>query len=215
MDGIGIRPALLEVGARLATLGYYVLLPDLYYRAGDYPPMDAKRVFSDPELRRLLFDRFLTPTTSTRVMADTAFFLAFLEQQAAVQPGPIAITGYCMGGRLSLIAAGTYPHRIAAAASYHGGRLANDADDSPHLLAPRITARVYVAGATDDASFPEEMKQRLITALADAGTDFRVETYPARHGWVFRDTLSYDEAACERHWTTLSTLLSDTIGQPR
>jgi carboxymethylenebutenolidase len=212
MDGIGIRPALLDVGARLATLGYYVLLPDLYYRAGPYSPMDAKRVFSDPDARRVLLEHFLGPTTSARVMADTASFLAFLEQQTAVQPGAIAITGYCMGGRLSLIAAGTYPDRIAAAASYHGGRLADDADDSPHLLAPRITARVYVAGATDDATFPDDMKHRLVTALRDADVEAIVETYPARHGWVFHDTLTYDEAACERHWTTLSALLADTVG---
>jgi len=108
---------------------------------------------------------------------------------------------------MSLTAAGTYPDRIVATASYHGGRLATDAPDSPHLLAPKIRSRVYVAGAIEDQSFTDEMKQRLESALTAAGVDHRVETYQARHGWVFRDTPVYDAAAAERHWQTLLALL--------
>jgi len=100
---------------------------------------------------------------------------------------------------------------VIAAASYHGGRLATDAPESPHLLAPRIRARVYVAGATEDASFPDAMKARLEDALTLAGVDHVVETYPARHGWVLTDTAAYDAAACERHWETLLALLDGTL----
>ncbi len=104
---------------------------------------------------------------------------------------------------MSLTAAGTYPDRVLAAASFHGGQLATDAPDSPHLLAPNMRARVYVAGAIEDASFPDDMKQRLEQALTDAGVDHEIETYPAKHGWVFRDIPVYDAAASERHWQSM------------
>ena len=112
---------------------------------------------------------------------------------------------------MSLTAAGTYPDRIVAAASYHGGRLATDAPDSPHRLAPKIKARVYVAGAVEDASFPDDMKARLEDALTSAGVDHRIETYPAKHGWVFRDMPVYDAAAAERHWQTLFSLFDELL----
>jgi carboxymethylenebutenolidase len=132
-------------------------------------------------------------------MSDTQFFLDYLAAQPDVTKGPIGTTGCCMGGRLSLIAAGTYPQRIVASASYHGGNLANDAPDSPHLLAPKMRARIYVAGAIEDQSFPEEMKARLDRALTDSGVDHKIEIYPVKHGWVFRDTPVYDGACEERH----------------
>jgi carboxymethylenebutenolidase len=128
-----------------------------------------------------------------------------------VQPGGIGTTGYCMGGLMSLTAAGTYPDRILATASYHGGRLASDAPDSPHLLAPKIKSRVYIAGAIEDQSFPDAMKERLEQALTTAGVDHKIETYQARHGWVLRDTPVYDAAACERHWETLLALFAATL----
>lgn len=207
MDGLGVRPAMLQVGERLATHGYFVLLPDLYYRAGPYEPMDPKAVFADPGRRKALTEKFFSVATSANIMSDTGAFLDYLGAQRDVSPGGIGITGYCMGGRLALIAAGTYPERIVAAASYHGGRLANDDPDSPHLLAPKMKARVYVAGAIEDQSFPDDMKARLEEALTDAGVDHRIETYPARHGWVFSDFPVYDASACERHWQTMLELL--------
>jgi carboxymethylenebutenolidase len=203
MDGIGIRPAMLEVGERLSTYGYFVLLPDLFYRSGPYEPMDPHTVFSDPGKRKILMERFFALATPANVMSDTRSFLDFLAAQPEVKPGGFGTTGYCMGGLMSLTAAGTYPERILAAASYHGGRLATDAPDSPHLLAPKMKARVYVAGAIEDPSFPDDMKARLEDALTSAGVDHRIETYPARHGWVLRDTPAYDAAAAERHWQTL------------
>ena len=199
MDGLGIRPALFELGERLAGHGYFVLLPDLYYRSGPYQPMDARAIFGDPALRKMLADKFRVHTTLSNVMSDAGAFLDALAAQPDVKPGRIGVTGYCMGGSMALAAAGTYPERIAAAASFHGGGLATDAPDSPHRLAPWIRATVYVAGAIEDPSFPDDMKQRLEEALTNAGVDHTLETYPARHGWVFRDTPVYDAAAAERH----------------
>lgn len=211
MDGIGIRPAMLELGARLAGYGYFVLLPDLFYRSGPYEPMDARTVFTDPEKRKVLMEKFALATPAN-VMSDTRAFLDFLAAQPDVRPGRTGMTGYCMGGLMCLTAAGTYPDRIAAAASFHGSRLASDAPNSPHLLAPMMKSlRIYVAGAIEDASFPDDMKARLEEALTRAGVDHTIETYPARHGWVFRDTPAYNEAASERHWRELAALFDSTL----
>src|ERR1700691_1712051 len=165
IDGVVIRPAMLEIGPRLAPHGYYVSLPDLFYRSGPYEPMDPHTVFADPAKRKILMEKFFAPATPANIMSDTRAFLDYLAAQPDVKPGAIGTTGYCMGGLMSLTAAGTYPDRIVATASYHGGRLATDAPESPHLLAPKIKSRVYIAGAIEDASFPDEMKQRLEDAL--------------------------------------------------
>lgn len=211
MDGIGIRPAMLEVAERLATHGYVVLMPDLFWRAGPYAPMNAKTVFSDPEQRKTLFEKFFAVATQAQVMRDTEAFLDWLAQDSHVAPGKVGTTGYCMGGLMSLTAAGTYPDRIAATASYHGGRLATDAPESPHRLATKITSRVYVAGAIEDASFDDAAKARLEEALTQAGVRHRIETYPARHGWVLRDMQVYDADAAERHWQTLIALFDGEL----
>lgn len=207
MDGLGIRPAMLEVAERLAKSGYYVLLPDLFYRSGRYEPMDPRRLFSDPDARKVLMEKFFGPASPANVMSDSRTFLDHLKASRQVRRGGIGTTGYCMGGLMSLTAAGTYPDEIAAAASYHGGRLATDDPMSPHRLAPKMRARIYVAGAIEDQSFPDDMKQQLEQALTSAGVDHKIETYQARHGWVLRDMPVYDEAACERHWQSLLALL--------
>ena len=212
MDGIGIRPALFAMGERLASHGYVVLLPDLFYRAGPYESPDPRTLFSDPAVRQAWSAKFIGSATVANVMADTAAFLDFLAAQPDVRGPRVGVTGYCMGGGLALAAAGHYPDRIAAAASYHGGRLVTESPDSPHLLAPRMKARVYVAGAVEDPSFPVEMKERLESALSAAGVVHTVETYAgARHGWVPGDTPTHDPAAAERHWQTLFALLDATL----
>lgn len=207
MDGVGIRPAMLEIGERLAAEGYFVLLPDLFYRSGPYAPMNARTVFIDPQQRKTLMEKFFALATQDRIMADTRAFLDYLAAQPDVRAGGIGTVGYCMGGRMALTAAGTYPDAIVAAASYHGGGLASDAPNSPHLLAGRIKARVYIAGAIEDANFTDEMKARLEQALRSAGVDHRIETYPAKHGWVPRDTPVHDAVCAQRHWQTLLALL--------
>jgi carboxymethylenebutenolidase len=211
MDGIGIRPAILGLAERLATYGYLVLLPDLFYRSGSYAPMNAKTVFTDPEQRKVLMEKFIGLAPLPKIVADTAVFLDYLERHPEARPGGVGTTGYCMGGGASLAAAGTYPDRIKVAASFHGGQLATDAPESPHRLADQIKAKVYVAGAIEDSSFPDDMKARLNDALSAAGVDYQLETYRARHGWVLEDTPSYDPAAAERHWKALTTVLDSGL----
>src|ERR1700722_15645464 len=146
-DGLGIRPAVLEVGERLSACGIHSVLPDLFYRSGPYEPMDAREIFSDPDKRKVLMEKFFALATQANIMADTQAFLDHLGSHPEVGAGGIATTGYCMGGLMSLTAAGTYPDRIVAAASYHGGRLATDSPDSPHRLAPKINGGGLVRGA--------------------------------------------------------------------
>lgn len=211
MDGIGIRPAMFEMAEKMAAHGYYVLLPDLFYRSGPYAPMNAKTVFSVPAERKELMEKYMSKANQKNIMSDTKAVLDFLDSAPEVKRGKVGTTGYCMGGYMSLAAAGTYPERIVAAASYHGGRLANDAPDSPHLLAPKIKARVYVAGAIQDDSFNDEAKAKLEEALTKAGVRHQVETYQAKHGFVPRDTPAHDEKAEQRHWETLFGLFDQTL----
>lgn len=205
IDALGVRPAFFELAERLSSQGgYVVLLPDLFYRAGPYEAPKPADVFGDPEKRQAWFGKYVSTASQTNVRKDTAFFLDYLAHRTDIVQPEIGTTGYCFGGGLSLAMAAFFPDRVAAAASYHGGRLATDAPESPHLLAPRIKARVYVAGAVEDASFTDEMKQRLDDALTAAGVAHTVETYEgARHGWVLPDMPVYNEAAAERHWKTL------------
>jgi carboxymethylenebutenolidase len=213
MDGIGIRPALFEMAARMASAGYYVLLPDLFYRIGP-TSFDAKTLFSDPAQREYFMKQVLPVATIANIMRDTRSFLAHLEEQQLARDGKIGVTGYCMGGRLSFAAAGHFPERIAAAASYHPSGLATDAPDSPHKLAPRMKARVYVGRAKEDPGFDEAQLLRLERALTEAGVRHTIETYDARHGWVPADTPVHDPLEAERHWRTLFALFDEELGEP-
>lgn len=203
MDGVGIRPAMLKLGERLAAGGYFVLLPDLFYRSGPYPQLPGRELLALPGGFRSQRAAFFDKATPANVMHDTKHFLAFLRAQPQVRPGAIATTGYCMGGGLSLSAAGTFGDDVKLAMSFHGGRLASADADSPHLLAAKMKARVYVAGASDDSSFPDDMKARLEDALTKAGVKHTIETYAAKHGWVFDDMPAWDAPAAQRHWDTL------------
>ncbi|MFT3775195.1 MAG: dienelactone hydrolase family protein [Minicystis sp.] len=214
MDGLGIRPALFELGERIAARGYLVLLPDLFYRVGPYTSPDPVKLFGDPAFRAEWGAKFIATANQANAMSDTRALLDFLAARADVKQPKIGTTGYCMGGGLSLAAAGHFPDRVAAAASFHGGRLATDAPESPHLLAPRMKARVYVAGAIEDPSFDDAMKKRLEDALAAAGVDHTVVTYEgARHGWVPSDTPVHNPAAAERHYEALFALFESTLGR--
>ncbi len=211
IDGLAMRPAMHEMGERLAAAGYYVLMPDLFWRAGALTPPDPKAIMADPAARTAWFQKVFPHVSPEKVMRDTRAFLDHLAQQAAVVPKQVAVTGYCMGGRMSLTAAGTYPDEILGAAAYHPGGLVTDGPDSPHLLAPKITAKIYVGGASEDANFTDAQKAQLEQALTDAGVDHVIETYPARHGWVPTDTPVHDPAQAERHWETLLAFLARTF----
>jgi carboxymethylenebutenolidase len=215
MDGIGMRPTLYPIAQRIADAGYAVLLPDLFYRAGPYVAPEAKVLFSDPAAREA-FRKVVAMPPSASIMSDTRAFLDTLGEHPEVRPSKVGVTGYCMGGRFSLMAAGTFPDRIAASASFHPGGLATDAPDSPHLLAPNMGGprgvKVYVAGADQDPNFPDDMKQRLEQALTAAGVDHQVETYAGmRHGWVPSDTPVHSPEGAERHFKSLLDLYASTL----
>ncbi|MFE9452072.1 dienelactone hydrolase family protein [Streptomyces sp. NPDC006739] len=213
-DAYGMRPHLKSMADRLAAAGYTVLVPNVFYRHGRAPVLDLPE-FIDPEADPTIWERLgpvvagLTPEQSRR---DAAAYLGLLADSPLVADGPVAVSGYCMGARLGLRAAAAHPDRIAAVAGFHGGKLATDAPDSPHLLADLITAEVYFGHAGDDASLPEEQVRRLEDALTAAGVRHTCEVYPgAGHGYTQADTPAYDRAADERHWTALLDLLKRTF----
>jgi carboxymethylenebutenolidase len=212
MDAPAIRPALFQMCERLASNGYFVLLPDMFWRAGPYPPIDIKAMMENEEARRAVLGPLMASTDPERSTRDTGAFLDWLSAQPQVKGDKVGVTGYCMGGAMALRAAGEFPDRVAAAASFHGGRLATDAPDSPHHLAPEMKAKVYVAGADEDASFPPEQADRLREALTGAGVDNRVEIYAgAKHGYAPPDMPVFDEAASERHWREMLKLFGETL----
>lgn len=212
MDGPGIRDSMFEMGERLAAGGYYVLLPDLFYRSGPYEPMNPGELFGSAENRKVWMETFVTPANPANIVSDTGYFLDWLQAQSDVKPGGVGITGYCMGGRLAFVVAAHYPERIAVLATFHGGNLVNDTPESPHLLAPKLaTTKVYVAGAIEDAGYTDAHKARMEKALAEAGVDFESVTYPALHGWVPTDMPVYDAANAQRHWDTLIPLFDSVL----
>lgn len=209
MDAGGIRPALIEMARRLASSGYVVLLPDLFYRVGRYAPLVPREVFAGDVMA--ILGPLMATTGNDKAAEDTAALLAHLDTRGDVLGGRIGAVGFCMGGGMALAAAGTYPDRFAAVASFHGGNLATDRPASPHLFAPGLAAEVYIAAAADDDSYPPAMATRFETALAEAGVRFRAEGYPAAHGWMMPDFPVYDHAAAERGWAELLALFDRTL----
>jgi carboxymethylenebutenolidase len=205
-DAGGARETFRQMGDRLAAMDYVALVPDIYYRAGQWAPFDMATVFTDTQERARL-SRLTSVLTNDRIIADAGAYSGFLLARPEVTGSAIGTTGYCLGGRMSLVAAGGLGRTIAAAASFHGGRLAVAGDpSSPHLSADRVTATVYVAAAQDDGSFTAGQAGLLDSALADAGVDHTLEFYPARHGFAVPDNLSYDTEADARHWAALHEL---------
>lgn len=213
-DAFGLRPHLLAMADRLASAGHAVLVPNVFYRHGRAPVVELPE-FIDMDARPDVVGRLiplmqsLTPATTER---DAGAYLAWLAEHPLVGEGPVGITGYCMGARLALHTAGAHPDRVAAAAGFHGGDLASESPDSPHLLAGRIRAELYFAHADEDPSMPEEQVARLERALTDAGVRHRCEVYAgAHHGYTQSDTAAYNPQAAERHWTELLALFARTL----
>ncbi len=209
MDAGGVRPAVLEMAERLAGGGYVVALPDLFYRYGPYGPFVPREVFAG-DFRQVLGPLMAT-TNNTKAAEDTGAVLAHLDGRGDVAGAKVGAVGFCMGGGMALAAAGTYPTRFAAVASFHGGRLATDDPASPHRLASRLKAEVYIAAAQGDGSYPPEQAERLEKALSDAGVRFTAETYPAAHGWMKPDFPVYDEGCAERGWAAMLALFDRTL----
>lgn len=217
MDAFGPRDYLFDMAKTIAAHGYYVLLPNLFYRIRRAPVIDAKfplRAEDMPELiKTQLMPLFHSYTPAVQGLQDAGEFLDFLSQQKQVLPGKIGLTGYCMGGSLALRIAARYPERIAAAASFHAGNLATEAPDSPHLLLGTIKAKLYIAHADNDQSMPAEQIERLRDALKKSGHgDVEAEVYKdAVHGFTMADLPAYNEAACKRHWEKLFKLFDSSF----
>ncbi|MEV4823828.1 dienelactone hydrolase family protein [Micromonospora sp. NPDC049274] len=214
MDAFGPRPRLVEMAERIAERGYLVLTPHLFYRAGRAPLFDLSGL-GDADKRGAIFEKImpligaLTPDVISR---DSAAYLDFLAARDDVRPGPVVITGYCMGGTNALRAIEAHPDRIAAVASFHGGRIVTDAPDSPHLGVDSITGEVYFGHADADQSMTPEQIATLEKALDSAGVRYRSEVYAgAHHGYTMADTPAYDEQATERHWAALFDLLDRVL----
>jgi carboxymethylenebutenolidase len=215
MDAFGIRPAVEAHAERLAGHGYCVFVPNVFHRSRRSPVADDLERRMASEDRSELFAELmpmmarLTPEAS---IADGVAWLAFLRGRPDVLEAPIGTVGYCMGGRLALRMAGDFADAVAAAASFHGGRLATGDDDSPHLSAVRAAGELYIGHADNDRSMPPEQMARLTQALAEAHVRHTAELYVgAAHGWTQRDTPAYDEAASERHWTRMLELFDRVL----
>lgn len=207
-DAGGRRETMLAMADRLAGTGYVVLVPDVYYRAGDWDPINVATAFGDPA-ERARMGELVGALTNERIEADAGAYLRFLLNRPEVSGTTAGTTGYCMGGRMSLLTSGLHPELVGAAASFHGGRLAVvDDPTSPHLTAGAIRAEVLVAGAIEDGSFTDEQAELLRSALDAAGVTYTLETWPAHHGFSVADNPTYDEAAAERHWSALEDLYS-------
>ncbi|MGC9377797.1 dienelactone hydrolase family protein [Streptomyces sp. MH13] len=214
MDAFGLRPQLRNMADRLAGAGYAVLVPNVFYRHGRAPVAELPE-FIDPGARPDIFQRLgpiMRALTPDRAMRDAGAYLRWLADAPAAADGPVALTGYCMGAGLALRTAGTYPDRVAAAAGFHGGNLATDGPQSPHLVAGHITAELYFGHADHDGSMPPPQQERLAAALTAAGVRHRCEVYAgAPHGYTQADTAAYDPEAAERHWEALLDLLKRTF----
>ncbi len=208
-DAGGMRPAMRAMAQQLAGAGYLVLLPDLYYRFGPYAPLVPAEVFAGDA--RAILGPLIATTGTDQAARDTDALLAWLDARSDVAAGPMGAVGFCMGGGIALAAAARHPGRFAAVASFHGGRLATDAPQSPHWLVPALQAEVYIASAENDDSYPPAMAQRFEAALAQAGVAFRSEEYPAPHGWMVPDFPVYDAPCAERGWKAMLALFARTL----
>ena len=212
MDAPGIREELYDMARRLATSGYYVLLPNLYYRAGrdtKYGP--DVLVKGSAEQARMRSVR--TKMTIPPVMDDVAAMFAFIDTQPAAKPGPVGTHGYCMSGPYSLAAAARYPDRIAAAASYYGTWLVSENEESPHLTLAKAKGELYIGCAEHDELAPLPMVAEL-KALFDASRNSgELEIYPGvHHGFAFPQRSVYDKQGAERHWERLIALYRRRLG---
>jgi len=211
VDAFGLRDQIERMADRIAAEGFVVLAPNVFYRAGRAPvvPLDG---LEDPDRRGAIIEAvmpLMKELTTERIVADADAYLGLLEE---VGPGPVAITGYCMGGRLGWRIAAAYPDRVAALGGFHTGGLVTDDEDSPHLEAGAITAEVFLGHADNDRSMTPENIATVEAALEEGGVPFRSEVFEgAAHGYTMADTAAYDEAAAERHYAELFSLLGRTV----
>jgi carboxymethylenebutenolidase len=209
-DSPGLRPVIRSLGRRIAGEGYSALVPNLFYRSARAPMFDASFDYAnnpaDREKYRRITAPFFAPGAAER---DAVAYVAFLDVQRQVdKKRKIGTHGYCLGGPYILRTAAALPDRIGAGASFHGGFLVADKPTSPHLLAPRIKARLYFAIASDDDKREPEVKNKLKEAFAAANVRAEIEVYPnALHGWCVPDNPAADDKIdAERAWQKLVAL---------
>jgi carboxymethylenebutenolidase len=213
-DAFGLRPSMREIGKRVAAQGYSVLVPNPFYRIGKAPFFtDASSV--DFQADRAKIQPLMTSATAPgNAEKDAVAYVGFLDAQKAVNKAKkIGTQGYCMGGALVVRTAATVPNRIGAGASFHGGGLVTDQPSSPHLLAPKIKARMYFGIAANDDSRQPDAKDKLKEAFAAANVPAEIEVYPnAQHGWCVPDMPAqngkpiYSKPDAERAWGKLMAL---------
>ncbi|MFH8411252.1 dienelactone hydrolase family protein [Streptomyces sp. NPDC018019] len=211
-DAFGPRPVLREMARELAGHGYYVLVPNLYYRHGPAPVVDLPEHIGEDD-RPAVFAKVMPLVeahTTDRVLRDADAYLGFLTAQPEVGAGPVAATGYCLGAALAMRTATAHPEQVAAVAGFHPGALVTDAPDSPHRLVHQLTAQVHLGLAEGDLT-PEALGE-LQQALDAAGVGHTIETYPGTiHGFTMSDTSAFDPSALQRHWDRLLALLGSTL----
>jgi carboxymethylenebutenolidase len=205
MDAPAIREELRDMARRLGTSGYYVMLPNLYYRSG---VMEIGPVPPDPESpeRKRMFN-LMASIDIPKIMEDTRALLAFAETQSAARTDRVGAVGYCMSGRYAINAATHFPDRVKAAASIYGTHLVTDQPDSPHLAGKKTKAELYFGCAETDIYAPMETIEKLGRAMANDDADAEIEIYPrTHHGFAFPKRPVYDREAAERHWERLLSL---------
>jgi carboxymethylenebutenolidase len=210
MDAPAIREELRDMARRLASVGYYVILPNLYYRSGvmELGPLTGE----DAQATRKRMGELMGSLTIPMIMDDTDTLIAFADADAAAA-GPVGCVGYCMSGQYAINAAARHPGRIAAAASVYGVRLVTDEADSPHRMAAKASAELYFACAEFDTWAPLEMVETLGAALKEDGANAEVELYRGvEHGFAFPQRAAYDKGAAERHWERLIALYRRRLG---
>jgi carboxymethylenebutenolidase len=210
MDAPGIREELRDMARRLGTVGYYVMLPNLYYRSNVEELASAAAGASVDVRQKAL--HLMTTINIPMVMQDVDALLAFADQDKAASRGPMGCVGYCMSGQYAINAAVRHKERIRAAASIYGVALVTDKPDSPHLAPQRTDARLHFGCAGNDSYAPQEMIDQLRAELAAKGGNAEVEMYPgAAHGFAFPSRAVYDKAAAERHWERLFSLFGTAL----
>lgn len=214
MDAIGLRPRIHDMADRIASWGYTVLAPNVFYRDGRAADLVPTSDLRDPEARAQFFagsvaTRYLAQDR-TRTLADASSWVNTLAEHAG--GGHIAVTGYCMGARLALWTAGRYPESVAAVGGFHGGELVTEAADSPHRSIASSRAEYTLAHADNDPSMTVEAVEQLENALVDAGRPhFNEILEGAMHGYTMSDTSAFHAPSAERHFQLLRSMLERTI----
>lgn len=213
MDAPGIREELRDMARRIGTTGYYVLLPNLYYRwgvEGNYG-FDLSRIREDENERLKMFE-LMNDATTQKIIADTGSMLDFLSHENAAKAGQIGCVGYCMSGKYVVQIAASFPNDFGAIASYYGVGIQTEEADSPHLSAHKIKGELYLAFASEDDYVPAPLLESIPKEMDKSGVNYRMEIYPdTEHGFAFPSRPAYNRVAADRHWECMLSLFERNL----